>query len=82
MQHIYASSGGYTIISAIMMVGFLLVLTTGTLNLVLQELQDSRGQQNYIKAYAAAEGAMELGLYRIKERGYGYDDSYENESVF
>jgi hypothetical protein len=50
------------------MVGFLLVLTTSTLNLVLQEMQDGKGRQDYMKAYAGAEGALELALFQIKDK--------------
>lgn len=68
------STGGYSIIAAVLMVGFLLILTTSTLNLVLQEMQDWRGRQWYLSAYAGAEGALELALLDIKNEGYGYDD--------
>jgi hypothetical protein len=47
--------GGYSIIAAVLMIGFLLILTTSTLNLVLQEMQDGKGRQDYMKAYAGAE---------------------------
>lgn len=66
------SSAWYSIIIAILMIGFLLVLTTGILNLVLQEMNDGRGRQNYIKAYAAAEGWLELAMLQIKEKWYGF----------
>ena len=72
------SSGGYSIIAAVMLIGFLLVLTASTFNLVLQELQDGRGRENYMKAYAGAEGALELALMQIKEQGYGYTWSLIN----
>ena len=67
-----SNTQGYSIIAAILMIGFLLVLTTSTLNLVLSEMQDGRGRQNYMKAYAGAEWAMELWLLKIKQHGYGY----------
>lgn len=62
----------YSIILSILTIWFLLVLTTSTLNLVLQEMQDGRGKQDYMKSYAAAEWGMELALLEIKEKGYGY----------
>jgi len=68
------SSGGYSIIAAVLMVWFLLILTTSTLNLVLQEMQDGRGRQWYLSAYAGAEWALELALLDIKVQWYGYDD--------
>jgi len=57
-----------------MMIGFLLILTTSTLNLVLQEMQDGKGRQDYLKAFAWAEGSLELALLKIKEHWYGYDE--------
>ena len=54
------------------MIGFLLVLTTGTLNLVLQEMQDGKGKQDYLKASAAAEGSLELALLQNKDPRISY----------
>jgi len=68
------SYGGYSIIAAVLMVWFLLILTTSTLNLVLQEMQDGRGRQWYLSAYAWSEWALELALLDIKSQWYGYDD--------
>jgi hypothetical protein len=68
------SPEGYSIIAAVLMVGFLLILTTSTLNLVLQEMQDGRGRQWYLSAYAGAEWALELALLDMKVQGYWYDD--------
>ncbi len=65
----------YSIIAAIMMIGFLLILTVSTFNLVLQELQDWRWREDYMKAYAGAEWALELALLQIKDNGYGYIES-------
>ncbi|MCH8518664.1 hypothetical protein LAT59_02800 [Candidatus Gracilibacteria bacterium] len=63
---------GYAIISAVLLIGFLLVLTAGSFHLVLQEMFDGRGKQNYLKAYAAAEAGLETALLQVKEQGYGY----------
>jgi len=73
MQNINSQSW-YSIIASIMMIGFLLILTTSTLNLVLQEMQDGKGRQDYLKAFAGAEWGLELALLKIKENGYGYDE--------
>lgn len=78
MRKIYthtAEKPGYSIIAAVLMIGFLLVLTTSTLNLVLQEMRDGKGRQNYLKAFYGAEGALEYGLLQIKHKGFGYDDN-------
>lgn len=62
----------YAIISAILLVWFLLVLSAGSFHLVLQEMYDGRGKQNYLKAYAAAEAWLEEALLKVKQEGYGY----------
>lgn len=64
----------YSIIASIMMIGFLLILTTSTLNLVLQELNDGNGRQNYLKTFAGAEWGLELALLKIKQEGFWYDE--------
>lgn len=82
MKHVSETSlGAYSIIVSIIMIGFLLVLTTSTLNLVLQEMQDGRGRQDYMKAYAGAEASLELALLRIKEEGYGYNTPLEDSKI-
>lgn len=63
---------GYSVVASILMVGFLLIVTTGVFQLVLSELNDNRGRENYIRASAGAEWALELALLQIKENGYGY----------
>lgn len=73
MKHIH-HTWGYSIIASIMMIGFLLILTTSTLNLVLQEMQDGSGRQHYLKAFAGAEGWLELALLKIKQEWFGYDE--------
>ena len=65
-------SSWYVIISAIFLVWFLLILTTWSFHLVLQEMYDWRGKQNYLKAYAAAEAWLETALLKVKQEGYGY----------
>lgn len=72
----------YSIIAAVLMVGFLLILTTSTLNLVLQEMQDGRGRQWYLSAYAGAEWALELALLDMKNNWYGYDnDTFQDMEI-
>lgn len=72
----------FSIIVAVFMIGFLLVLTTGVFNLVLREMKDNRWAENYLKAYAGAEWAMELGLLNIKENWYATDkDLWKGEDA-
>ncbi len=68
----------YSVIVSILMVGFLLIISTGVFHLVLVELNDNRGRENYLKASAGAEWALELALLQIKEKWYGYYDTIES----
>lgn len=70
----------YTILSSILLVWFLLVLTTWSFHLVLQEMYDGRGKQNYLKAYAAAEAWLETALLKVKQEGYGYFEKIDFSS--
>lgn len=64
------------------MIWFLLVLTTGSFHLVLQELYDGRGKQNYLKAYAAAEAGLEEALFQIHQYWYGfYQNVQDNDTI-
>jgi hypothetical protein len=82
MKHTFDHSPkAYSIIVSITMIGFLLVLTTSTLNLVLQEMQDGRGRQDYMKAYAGAEWSLELALLLIKEEWYGYSNTVNDSDI-
>lgn len=67
----------YSVIVALLMVGFLLVLTAGVFHLVLSELQDNKGRANYIKAYYGAQGGIEWALLKIKNVGYGVVDEIQ-----
>lgn len=79
MKH--SSKKWYSIIAAIMLTGFLLIITVGTLNLVLQEMQDGKWRQDYMKAYAAAEGGVELVLLGIKQQWFGVFLQSENSEI-
>jgi len=70
----------FSIIVAIFMVGFLIILTTWILSLVIREMKDNKGSENYQKAYAWAEWAMELWLLKIKQNSYSYDQDLEKTS--
>lgn len=71
-QQLSHKSWGYVILTALMITGFLLVITVGSFHLVLQEMYDGRGKQNYLKSYAAAEWGLEEALLHIKQKWYGY----------
>jgi len=74
----YPNNTWYSVVVSILLVGFLLVLTSWVFNLVLSELNDNRWRENYLRASAWAEGALELALLSIKDQGYGYYSSIEN----
>ena len=70
-------NSGYTILVTLMIIGFLIAITTWVLNLVLREMNDNRGEAKYLQAYAWAEGAMELALLKIKQNWYWVYDKIE-----
>ena len=74
----YNNKQGYSVIIAMLIIGFLLVLTTTVFNLVLRELRDTRGLWDSVKAFAWAEAAQELALLKIKEKWYGIDHKIEH----
>jgi len=75
------STWWFSVIISLLIIGFLLVLTTGVYNLILKELYDNRDMWNSIKAYAWAESAQELALLEIKEKWYGYDTQMINSPI-
>lgn len=63
-------NSGYTILVSLMIIGFLVVVTTWILNLVIRELNDNKWGAMYLQSFAWAEAAMELALLEIKKNGY------------
>lgn len=74
----YTNNAWYSVVVSILMVGFLLVITSWVFQLVLSELNDNRGRENYLRASAGAEWALELALLSIKDQWYGHYSSIEN----
>lgn len=68
----------YSVVVSILMVWFLLIITTWIFQLVLSDLNDGRGREGFLQASAGAEGAMELVLLSIKREGYGFYDTIES----
>ena len=62
----------FSVLISILIIGFLLILTVWTYNIVLRELKDSKWSFDYLKAFSAAEAAWELALLTIKEKWYWY----------
>jgi hypothetical protein len=57
----------YSTLLALLLVGFMLVLTTWVLGLVLSEYNDTKWMEKYLKAYASAESWVEMAMLDIKE---------------
>ncbi len=64
----------YSILVALFIIWFLLILTAWIFRLVLNELHDNRGRWDYLKAQYAAESWIELALLKIKTLWYGVVD--------
>ncbi len=79
MKILNNNKSGYSVIISLLIIWFLLVLTTGIFNLILNELKDNRAMGDYIKAYAWAESVRELSLLKIKKYWYGYYDKINHE---
>lgn len=62
----------YSVIISLLLVWFMLVLSTGILRLILNEMRNNKAMWDYIKAYAWAEASQELALLWIKENWYWY----------
>jgi hypothetical protein len=75
----------YTVMISLLIIWFLLVLTTGIFNLILNELKDNKSLWDYMKSYAWAEAWSELALLQIKNNWYEYydkiDHSINNKSI-
>lgn len=74
----------YTVMISLLIIWFLLVLTTGIFNLILNELKDNRSLWDYMKSYAWAEAWSELALLEIKNNWYEYYnkiDHTNNKSI-
>ena len=65
----------YSILIALLIIGFLLILSSWVFQMLLRELNDNRGRADYLKAYYAAESWIEWALLDIKENTYGYIDT-------
>ena len=73
------NNSGYSILISLMVIGFLIVVTSWVFKVVLLEMWDNRGTYNYLKSYNAAEGVGEFALLQIKEKWYAYDDVIVND---
>lgn len=71
----YNGKWWYSVIIALLTVGFMLMISTTVYRLVLNEIYDTNWLTNYYKAYNWAEWAMELWLLDYKKNTYWYENS-------
>lgn len=64
---------GYSTLIVLMLISFIIVLTTWIFRLVINEMKSNKVLWDYIKAYAWAESAQELALLDIKKKWYWYN---------
>ncbi len=64
----------YSVILAILMVWFMLVLTSWIFSLVMVENKDTKAMEYYLKAFAWAEWSLELAMLKAKEYNYSYSE--------
>lgn len=69
---------GYSVILSLLLVGLLLVITTGIFQMVLKEMFDTRGITKALKASAAAEGAQEIALWQLKNYWYWFAEDTDH----
>lgn len=65
-KYIKHNNSWYSTVLALLLVGFMIIITTGIFNLVMSELKDTSGMSHYFKAYAWVEAGIELWLLDIK----------------
>lgn len=73
-----SNTSWYSVIISVLLVWFLLVITTSVFHLVLKEFNDNKWLWDSIKAFAGAEASQELALLKIKDKWYGIDDKIEH----
>ncbi|MDD2487602.1 MAG: hypothetical protein PHS92_04510 [Candidatus Gracilibacteria bacterium] len=74
-MNIKNNKSGFSVIVAILITAFLVILSSGVLFLVLKENSNTRIVYNTISSYAGAEGALEYGLLKIKNHKDGFEDN-------
>lgn len=70
----YTNTWGYSVILAILMVWFMLILTSWVFLLVLWENKDTKAMEYYLKSFAGAEWSIELALLKAKKYTYSYSE--------
>jgi len=71
--HNLKENGWYSTVLALLLVGFMIIITTGIFNLVMTEMKDTKGMTHYLQAYAWAEAGIELAMLDIKTNAWLVD---------
>lgn len=64
----------YSVILAVLMVWFMIVLTSWVFLLVLWENKDTKAMEYYLKSFSRAEWSVELALLKAKKYNYSYSE--------
>jgi len=75
-----SNNSWYSVILAILMVWFMLVLSSWIFLLIMQESKDTKAMEYYLKAFAWAEWSLELAMLKAKKYNYSYDEKLQNNS--
>lgn len=74
----YSNKSWYSVILAILIVWFMLTLTTWVFSLVLRESKDTKSMEYYLKALEWANWAAELAMLKAKNFNYSMNYSISN----
>lgn len=75
MRTLRSNRSGFSTIIAILLTAFLTVLSAGILGLYITESKISHALFNGVSTYAAAEGALEYAMLKIKNHREGFKDA-------
>ncbi len=64
----------YSVVLALLMTSFIIIIVSWVFKLILENMYDTRGMQDYLKAYSRAEWSMELALKKIKDNNFWYEE--------
>jgi len=79
MKKINKNKSWYSVIVALLLIWFIMLLSIGIFKLILNEMKNNRMLWDYIKSYAWAESAQELALLDIKKKWYWYYNKIQND---
>lgn len=76
----YKNNSWFSIILAMLMTWFMVVLTTWIFLLVLAENKDTKSMEYYFKSSEWAEGWLELAMLKLKQYNYSYDEKVDSSN--